>query len=199
MISRLLRGSYSLLRTLKTVVFQMPNAIAQASAPSYYPEKERKPKSKRITENIQWLLKYKEVNRFYTLYGLDVVGAPEANKYKDYLGFMNERNAVNRPTSPDSQCGVLRDKFLFWKYLQGTNVRTPEVFALFIDGQLYDTAQNPVEQKSFLENEVNYFVKDISGECASFVKRIKDYSDFVKYIQIFLGGGIHTSTLPCPV
>lgn len=163
---------------IKYVFRETKNALKYSSLPTYYPEKQRKSSLKRIKDNLSWLVKYKEPNRFYTLYGLDVEDNRNPTDYMDYLAFMMQRDPANRLRKPDSQVPILRDKFMFYRFLSTANVPTPEVFAILIDGTLYDSTMSPMQEDEFLKEKGDYFIKDMTGECASFVKHIKDYTEY---------------------
>lgn len=154
------------------------SAIKRASDPSYYPEKPRKCYIQRVWDNIKWLFQYKEVNRFYTLYGLDIKGS-DGDSYKDYLGFMRERDRFNKPRDPDSQVAVLRDKFLFYIFMKNAGCNVPEVFGVMRNKVLYNQNMDIVDEEALLKNETEYFIKDASGECASFVKKISNYEEYM--------------------
>lgn len=154
-----------------------------AFMPTYYPEGEQKTKEQRIRENIEWARKYGEPNRFYTLYGLDQVGShPE--EYMDYLNFMTSRNIVNRYKELDSQLVILRDKYMFYKYMKACNLPVPEVFAIWKNGQLYNVDFEPIAWET-LECRSDYFLKSIDGECASFVKHIVDFQELMQIKDTF--------------
>lgn len=74
---------------------------------------------------------------------------------------------------------LLRDKYLFYKYLSSFNIPTPKVFAVYKFGKLYDTELNEIKEEILYDKNV-FFLKDIGGQCASFVKHIKNYDDFCR-------------------
>lgn len=163
----------------KRVLKAVKEAKSCALAPSYFPEKERKPEKQRIEENIAWAKKYGEANKFYTLYGLDLVGSnPE--DYMDYYNFMISRNVVNHMGQIDSQLILLRDKYLFYKYMKAAQLPVPEVFAVLRNGKLYTNNFEDIKIETLREKK-DYFIKSIDGECASYVKHINNY-DMLKII-----------------
>lgn len=127
-----------------------------------------------------WFLRYKEFCGFYNLYGFDIA-EPERDMslFQNYRSFMDDRSKGNKLGRPDSQVVLLRDKFLFYKYMKSNHVPVPEVFAVMRDGVLFDVNMNPIDD-SALQDRENYFVKDVCGECASFVKHVNDYDDFMR-------------------
>ena len=90
---------------------------------------------------------------------------------------MITRDKTNKTKNTwDNQAVLLRDKFLFYKYMKSNSLPVPEVFVVLSDGKLYDSNYEPITLDSLAE-EKDYFVKDQKGECASFVTHIKDFSD----------------------
>lgn len=169
-----LKGIWRKYKWHQQVVAAVKEARDCALAPSYFPEAERKTEKQRIKENMAWAKKYGEPNKFYNLYGLDRVDSnPE--KYMDYWNFMISRNAVNRMGQIDSQLILLRDKYLFYKYMNAAGLPVPDVFAVLRNGKLYTNNFDDIEIET-LRDKKDYFVKSLDGECASFVKHIDDYS-----------------------
>lgn len=64
--------------------------------------------------------------------------------------------------------------------MKACSLEVPEVFAVFTNGKLLDSKMNIVTE-AILEKEKDYFVKEINGECASFVLFIKDYNDYLAH------------------
>lgn len=161
--------------TVIWIILWMPVAFLTAMAPSYYPELERKCAAQRISENIVWVLKYHRANTFYMLYGLDVKGR-SSEEYIDENSFWKKLDYINYNRGLISQTCLLRDKFLFYKYMSANKLPVPEVFGAIKDGAYYT---NQLEKCPItdLRNETDYFLKDANGECASFVKHIKSYHE----------------------
>ena len=147
--------------------------LKHAKQPSYYPELERKSYMRRLLDNIKWSAKNLEANDYYCLYGLDIKGAKQSD-YLAYKSFFNSRNKDNNVGSDYSQIYLLRDKFAFYKYMKSFCLQVPEVFALYKNGHLYN---KDLTEISFNEiaKEKDYFIKSIDGECADFIRRVKDY------------------------
>ena len=148
-----------------------------ANLPSYYPEKSRKDYKTRKKEIISWLKKHGELNHFYTLYGLDIEGS-DSSGFIDYFSFMESRNRINQIDKFNSQIVLLRDKFLFFKYMRSNHLPVPEIFAVSREGTLYNADFAQITWECMRE-EYDYFVKDINGECASFVKHVNDYQELL--------------------
>lgn len=156
---------------------------------SYYPEADLKSLQEKIVENKLWAKQFGEANKFYTLYGLDKVGA-DGKKYMDYYHFMTSRNTANQLGKIECQIALLRDKFIFFKYMKSCGLPVPEVFAVIRNQKLYDLDFNE-RTWDYLVSKKDYFVKAIDGGCASFVKHVNvlnirekliDTHDFGSYI-----------------
>lgn len=155
--------------------------LNNAKAESYFPDKERKPYLQKLSENLVYLFKYRSVNDFYLLYGFDAKDA-DPSPYIDYNQFARSRNRKNRAGNPYSQIVLLRDKFLFYKYMKAAGIAVPEVFAVVSQNKLYDNQWNPLDA-SCLDEKNDFFLKDAGGECASFVKRCHGRADFDRYVR----------------
>ena len=153
-----------------------PSIFHIANKSGYYPEVRRKPYIRRLADNFLWVLRYNEPNDFYTLYGLDTYTCALTDLISNSkaIAMRNERNCPRRASY--NYIAILRDKLLFYKFLSQMKVPTPDVFAVYYHGQLYSTNMLRVPEET-LENEEDYFLKDIGGECASFVKHVKDHNE----------------------
>ena len=174
---------YNILRTVYlsrfNLLYQFHLAYETVANESYYPEYTRKSLIHRFIDVFSWNIKYNDNLWYYNLYGLDIRGFRNMNEYlPNHNNFIKDRARTNLMGSPISQIVILRDKFLFYKYLSSMNLSTPEVFAFMLDGMLYDSQMNIVDN-GFLMNECNYFIKEADGQCASFVKKIRDYQEFI--------------------
>lgn len=160
------------------LVKEIPAIFKVLKQESYFPEKERKSKWAQLSDNVSWLIKYNEANTFYQLYGLDTIGS-KASDFIDNQYFMFSRNRLNKINCVKSQVILLRDKFLFYKYISSHKIPVPEVFGFYQNGFLFDNTFKPINPTD-IKNETNFFIKEIDGECASFVKKMKDYNSFLE-------------------
>ena len=92
------------------------NSLQIALADSYYPEEPRKAVVRRIIDNLIWVIINGETNDFYNLYGMDIIGRYSTGYIPNEI-FLRQRNDGNKIHSADSQTCILRDKYLFYKYL----------------------------------------------------------------------------------
>lgn len=184
-LSKLAYGIACPARFVRAVV----GGVKQANKPSYYPEIPRKGRMARVWDNICWAAKYLERNDFYCLYGLDIIGSNPSN-YMDYRAFYYSRNESNRVGKANSQIALLRDKYLFFRYMRDFCYPVPDVFALYKKGKLYNERLEPISDQE-LKTETEYFVKSIDGECADFVKHVVDYEAFQKIKGEFDPAGMY--------
>lgn len=180
-IKKIFVGGVDCLTTIVWTILWFPMAFRYAMADSYFPEEQRKNVMIRILENVIWVLKYHRANGFYNLYGLDVKGKG-SKEYIDEKSFWKKLRKLNYSSGLTSQICLLRDKFLFFKYMKENELPVPEVFGVIKDGKLFtnDLCEQPL---NMLENETDYFIKDVDGECASFVKHIAEYSDLKNVLE----------------
>ena len=136
-----------------------------ANMPSYFPEERRKDEASRIRENREWVKKYGEANDFYTLYGFDRINGPDQSQYIDYLEFRNTREEANRVGHDDCQVVLLRDKLLFFDYMNSHGLPVPDVFAYVHNGRVFNMQYQEISMTD-LKDEKDYFLKDQGGECA---------------------------------
>lgn len=179
-IKKILIGGVNCFTCIVWTILWMPMAFKCATDSSYFPEKPRKSIIIRLFENILWVLKYHRANVFYTLYGLDIKGKRGRN-YIDENTFWRKLDEINYSKGLNSQVCLLRDKYMFYKYMKENLLPVPEVFAVIKNGKVYSSN---LDEKSFeiLKNEKDYFIKDVNGECASFVKHISTYNEFEKIL-----------------
>ena len=140
---------YKIFREPGRIVFGFPVVIKVVSEKSYFPEMKRKKYLTRLLENIAWLIKYREGNSFYNLYGLDVKKHDSKN-YCDYLSFMKDRKRTNIYSYENTQIVLLRDKYLFYKYLSNNNICVPLVFGFICNNKIYDEFIN-IQNDDFLK------------------------------------------------
>jgi len=143
---------------------------------TYYPERKRKSKMKIFLENIFFLLRNQEVNKYYHSYGLDLNNGVvkrdffPLSVYKKLRTRANDYCAFHAPRSIpkliDYNC-LLDDKFLFSQYLTSLGFPTPKILAVgnketisWFDG----VGKKPFV--SLLEYELDVFFKELIADCA---------------------------------
>ena len=170
-------------------IYNIPKAIKYSLSKSYYPEERNRSKLGCIVNGLGWLFRYHEPNEFYTLYGFDNKSVRQ-DDFMDYMHFMQQRTRRNKLYTLESQSCILRDKLLFNVYMESLGFPIPRLIGGGIISnensiELFDAQFNSVSLVS-LESKIDYFFKDLNGECASFVKHVNDYSQFQEIIKMFI-------------
>lgn len=133
----------------------------------------RKTKFQILLENLAWCFKYKEVCRYYFLYGLDLKG----RKPKDYVAYtefrvlrniLNFRVRENLPTLYTfNYLALARDKFVFYQYCKSLGMPYPQTIALVSKGEVswYDGERMEFSPLvSMKDKTFDGFCKEVNGE-----------------------------------
>lgn len=141
--------------------------LQTVDARTYYPEKERKSYIRRLYDNLWWSLKYREPNMSYTAYGLDIINS-DAASFLDEKHSVRTRSLMNgtrkgKKIKTQNQTVLVEDKFVFYCFLKGLKVSTPECFALVNHGKLMFL--NGYSELKMLQNNNKIFAKKcMSGQ-----------------------------------
>lgn len=148
--------------------------INEISKESYYPECPAKSKVTQFFDLVEWCRQRKDFNSFYKAYGMDLKSYDTKNNDLYFIPreFQPLRNKLN--DCPSNQ--ILLNKFLFYKHMKKCGLPVPEVYAYMVDGAVF-TADEEAVDFEYLRQFSDYFIKDIDGQCASFVKHIKDFDE----------------------
>ncbi len=156
--------------------------------PTYYPELKRKSKGKMWRENFKWLCKNKELNKFYTSYGLDIKDLHDINSFIPHREFCVIRNEGNQAlkkalTGEYNYIVLLRDKYAFSAYLESTIGKDKVVsnVALISKGQVFKNLEKEwISLEEFLEADGELVYKVIDGECADGVMLVNTEGESVR-------------------
>lgn len=140
-----------------------------------YTQRIRKPRVERIWDNMVWLLKNHEVNRFYNTYGLDVKDFRDSKDFIPYRKFSIERNDANLSISGGGDYNgynyvcVLRDKSVFASYVSetvGSKYAVP-VLGITTGETARVYRNNDISLTEYLNTRRNKdtILKKVSGEC----------------------------------
>lgn len=157
----------------------------------------RKSKLIMLWESLVWCFKYKEICRYYFLYGLDL---KERNP-KDYVAYtefrvlrniINFRHRENLQTLYTFNYLVLaRDKFVFYQYCKSLGMPYPQTIGLVSKGDVswYDGERmefSPLE--SIKEKTFDAFCKEVNGESGkgAFCLKVMDGKLFDREDEISL-------------
>ncbi len=109
----------SVLAKLAAIVYRTGWIVRIANEGTYYPEKKRKGKARRILDLAAWLWKYGETHESYNVYGQDVSGA-DMYAYCDYMNtYMRNRKRMNPVDQPYTMTGILGGQTTVLSFLQG--------------------------------------------------------------------------------
>ena len=144
---------------------------------TYYPEKKRKNILSRIIDNIDWVWKNGEINSFYNLYGFDIKNFKNEKEYMNYIDFMYTRNEKNKVDEKYNYIVILRDKYLFERYMNSNNIRTSKTIATIKNGKILDVNLEKIIDEKDIFNQI-VFIKNVDGECAEGVYCIKDIKQY---------------------
>lgn len=155
--------------------------------PTYFPEMERKSKKEMWKENLLWILKYRELNKFYTSYGFDIRDFRNQEEYIPNRLFRILRKKGNQrqvysPTGNYHYIVALRDKYLFAAYIASTMGKEYVVDSqgLICHAKAYDCAAKTwMSLEQFLETKGTRVFKVIDGECADGVMLVEVCQDHV--------------------
>ena len=172
--------------------------------PSVYPDMQRKSKSQRLKDNLVWLLKHHEINRYYNTYGLDIVDFRRPDDFVPYRQFSIVRDdqnlAVIGGVNGYNRICILRDKSLFAAFVSETVGREYSVPVLAsTDGRyanVYCKNRMPLEEYLSTRKDRDTILKKVDGECGDGVyllsysngawqvnhKKI-EIADFIKQIE----------------
>ena len=167
---------------------------------SYYPDCKHKTKNQILKDQLYFVWKYGNIERFYFLYGFD---REEMNREKmegeyiiPYKSFIHKVNHLNHylPFYPKDQCqytgrAIVGDKFYFYLFLSRLGVPTPKVYCYIKDGEplYFDDSLGidrslPMDKQLqlFMTKEMDAFAKPSDGECGHgvFFLKIKDAKIF---------------------
>lgn len=161
---------YRLWITLRNLIV-LPFDKSLISAPSYFPEQTNKHKSKLriLIEQAIHTIKYSAPNRFYFLYGLDIIN--RTDNYVDYTLFMLQRNINNKPTDPNSSVGILRNKFYFGLIANSLGIPTPNNIGVIDNNEIFILQNKKTTSLNQYISEIterkDLFIKSIDGECGN--------------------------------
>ncbi|MFO7914464.1 MAG: sugar-transfer associated ATP-grasp domain-containing protein [Candidatus Krumholzibacteriales bacterium] len=168
-INRLIRKIWARIAGLAPVIRMFRDPVWSKTR---YPGEELKSRPRILLENIFWLLRHGEVNRFYWLYGFDRADGPGHSEYMPYTRFKKIRNQRNRIAGIGGYYSdytvILKDKFVFSLVLSSLGFSTPKVAGVCMNGRInwLDTeTETGLEGLKNLE-DINYFCKTLLGECA---------------------------------
>lgn len=136
-------------------------------------EGKRKSKALMLYESIIWAFKYKEVCKYYFLYGLDLKGR-NPKDYVAYTEFRVLRNILNFRIRENintlytfNYLALARDKFIFYQYCKSLEMPYPKTIALVSKGKICWYENGKMEFQAFetlKQKTFKAFCKEVNGE-----------------------------------
>lgn len=148
-------------------------------ASSYYPDEERKSKTRILLENLWWLARHGEVCADYYLYGFDRMRVGSIRDYLPYTVFKSLRNRCNNAVRIGafnaSYTCLLKDKFVFHMMLEALDCPTPRLIALARGNEFrwFDSPGKPGIEALRDSESLDVMCKSILGECGNGVFRLR--------------------------
>jgi hypothetical protein len=137
----------------------------EGSRESNYPESELKSKTTIFFEQLWYIVKTGEINKYYYIFGFDRKSKNDFNNYVPWLVFTTARNRKNQlpstPTyDPYNFVCMLRDKFVFEAFCSRVGLSTPKNIGMIKDS-LFFILQNQasIPLQNITQMEMNAFLK----------------------------------------
>lgn len=157
---------------------------------SYYPTEQHKSKKEIIYDQLFFLWKYGDFEKYYFTYGFDRKEMTRKKICEEYI--INEKaflrkidehnNHINKKQGRFSGRAILSDKFYFYLFLKSLDIPTPKILYYTRNGKLFysnNIEDNGVE--SILTHDIDGFAKPYGGQLGNgaFALQIKDSKMFV--------------------
>ena len=141
---------------------------------SCYPEKPRKNIVRRSNQLLWYLMRYGEILWQYNLYGLDVKPFKAIKEYIGNKELLWREYKYNVLMAKNDYTNIMRDKMLFYLFLNANGFNTPTVFAYTKGGHVYPlgwrlngefTKQEAMSPGDLLGIKGRFFCKPCEGVC----------------------------------
>lgn len=135
---------------------------------TYFPEAKQKGKVAIWVDNLVWVMRHKEINRFYYAYGLDRKNTDvgrEILSYRDFRSIRDKRNLRLKGMN-FNYASLMRDKFVFGQLMSSLNFPTPANIALLDNKEFtwLDTMKTVSLDSLVTEKiSINGFCKKLTG------------------------------------
>ncbi len=132
---------------------------------SYYSESRLKSKIRIFIEQLMYILKNGEVNKYYYIFWFYRKSKNNFNEYIPWLVFTNARNRKNQlPSTPSydpyNYVCMLRDKFVFEAFCKRVGIKTPSNIGMINDGNfLLINEQKSIRLNNIIQLEMDVFLK----------------------------------------
>jgi hypothetical protein len=113
-------------------LIQQFTTLVSSRDQTYFPESAQKSKWSIFRDHLLWVIKNREINRFYYVYGLDRKHQRKSQDVIAYRHFRQLRNRANlQPEGLNfNYACLMRDKFVFGQFMKSLGIPTPKNIAL---------------------------------------------------------------------
>ena len=160
----------------KTVLSFVLNNKNYLNKESYYPDEPHKSKTEIFWDQLYFILKFGNVERFYYAYGFDRKSMPRKKCVDEYIinesdflckvDYYNNHIKGNPKLVPGRV--IIADKFYFFLFLKDFGVPTPKIYYYFRDGSVfYNLEQNTNDTKEsgkLFSYDFDGFAKPVGGQ-----------------------------------
>ncbi|MDT7857588.1 sugar-transfer associated ATP-grasp domain-containing protein [Rubrivirga sp. S365] len=181
------RGAVRAARRFRQAVTLWPEAVRRVRDPelsrTYYPEAERKSRLQMAAENVRYVFRHGQLDKYYFSYGMDRKGA-RTDSVVPYPTFWALRDGANEALLDQGHNYVclLRDKFVFAQFASSLGYPTPRNLAfLSADAVESISTRESAPLDALLEDDVDGICKPFDGTLGRgvFMLRVEDGDIFV--------------------
>lgn len=181
-----------LIEKIKLTLRLIINPKSIINKESYYPEEEHKTQSQIIKDQLFFLWKYGNIEKFYYAYGFDRKCMTREKMCNEYI--INEdiflkkidyhNNHINKKQGRFSGRCIVSDKFYFYLFLKSMGFPTPDILCYSRNGRMLYSSDNQLcngEINSILTKDMDAFAKPYGGQLGNgaFTLKVKDSKVYV--------------------
>lgn len=181
------------LKKTKTIISFVLNNKNYLNGESYYPNEPHKSKAEIFWDQLHFILKFGNVEKFYYAYGFDRKSMSRKKCVEEYI--INEHDFLRKVDyynnhmkgNPNLVPGrvIIADKFYFFLFLKDFGVPTPKIYYYFRDGAVfYSLEQNTNEiakEGELFSYDLDGFAKPVGGQLGdgAFPVKVSDSRIFI--------------------
>ena len=160
----------------KTVLSFVLNNKNYLNKESYYPDEPHKSKTEIFWDQLYFILKFGNVERFYYAYGFDRKSMPRKKCVDEYIinesdflckvDYYNNHIKGNPKLVPGRV--IIADKFYFFLFLKDFGVPTPKIYYYFRNGLVFYSLEQGIndvgDEKELFTYDFDGFAKPLGGQ-----------------------------------
>lgn len=156
----------SYLRQLKYSLEAARMVLSPLRSRSYFPERQQKGKGQMLREQLAWVRRHHEVNKFYFMNGMDVVGGRTLDDFISDRALMRLIDWQVRQADARAQKRLANDKYRFGQLAQANGIPTPRNVALLTPDAVHpEGCTEPASYAAFVASvgSLDGFCKPVTG------------------------------------